>query len=63
MSNAAGAHLRDLKRRKAFDTSILPARKVARSRAERVQAVSFSVVFHWIDTLLAEAEKKCFLKM
>ena len=32
---AAGAKLRDLKRRKDFDDMILPARKVARTGAER----------------------------
>ena len=35
VSNAAGAKLRDLKRRKDFDEMILPARKVARTGAER----------------------------
>ena len=35
VSNAAGAKLRDLKRRKDFDETILPARKVARTGAER----------------------------
>ena len=35
VSNAAGAKLRDLKRRKDFDEMILPARKVARTAAER----------------------------
>ena len=35
VSNAAGAKLRDLKRRKDFDEMILPARKVARTEAER----------------------------
>ena len=35
VSNAAGAKLHDLKRRKDFDEMILPARKVARTGAER----------------------------
>ena len=43
VSNAAGAKLHDLKRRKDFDEMILPARKVARTGAERVQAVCFSL--------------------
>ena len=47
VSDAAEAHLRNLKRRRDFDPSILPATKVARSGAERVQAVGFSVVFLW----------------
>ena len=35
VSNAAGAKLWNLKRRKDFDEMILPARKVARPGAER----------------------------
>ena len=35
VSNAAGAKLHDLKRRKDYDEMILPARKVARTGAER----------------------------
>ena len=35
VSNAAGAKLHDLKRRKDFDEMILPARKVATTAAER----------------------------
>ena len=35
VSNAAGAKLWNLKRRKDFDEMILPARKVARTGAER----------------------------
>ena len=38
VSKAAGAHLRDLKR-KDFEASILPASKVARSGAEKEQIV------------------------
>ena len=47
VSRDAGVRLCNLKRRRDFDPSILPATKVARSGAERVQAVGFSVVFLW----------------
>ena len=47
VSRDAGVRLCNLKRRRDFDQRILPARKVARSGAERVQAVSFSVGFLW----------------
>ena len=47
VSRDAGVRLCNLKRRRNFDQRILPARKVARSGAERVQAVSFSVVLLW----------------
>ena len=48
MSDAAGAHLRNMKKRRDFDPSILPTTNVARSGAEIVQPVSFSVVFLWL---------------
>ena len=47
VSRDAGVRLCNLKRRRDFDQRILPARKVARFGAERVQAVSFSVVLLW----------------
>ena len=47
VSRDAGVRLCNLKRRRYFNPSILPATKVARSGAERVQAVGFSVVFLW----------------
>ena len=48
VSRDAGVRLCNLKRRRDFDQRILPARKVARFGAERVQAVSFSVVLLWL---------------